>query len=143
VSAPPDNRWEHFPHEADMGVRGVGRSLPEAFEQAALALMHVITDPARVAPRTTVDIECDAPDAEFLLADWLNALIYEMATRRMLFHDFSVNIDGTHLRAAARGETMDSKRHEAAVEAKGATLTALHVGRDPDGLWRAECVVDV
>jgi SHS2 domain-containing protein len=27
-------RWELFPHEADMGVRGVGSSKEEAFEQA-------------------------------------------------------------------------------------------------------------
>ena len=29
--------WEHFEHQADVGVRGIGRSRDEAFEQAALA----------------------------------------------------------------------------------------------------------
>ncbi len=28
-------RWEHFPHEADMGIRGFGATKAEAFEQAA------------------------------------------------------------------------------------------------------------
>ena len=36
--------WEHFPHEADMGVRGHGASREQAFEQAALALTAVIAD---------------------------------------------------------------------------------------------------
>ena len=33
--------WEHFAHGADIGVRGYGLSLEEAFEQAALALAAV------------------------------------------------------------------------------------------------------
>ncbi len=135
--------WEHFSHEADIGVRGRGRSKSEAFEQAALAMMHVITDPARVARTECVDIRCQAPDDELLLADWLNAVVYEMATRGLLFGAFEVEIDGADLRARACGERLDVARHQPAVEVKGATYTELHVGRDADGLWTAQCVVDV
>ena len=42
-------RWEHFPHEADMGVRGIGNSKEEAFEQVAIAMFAVITDPAKIS----------------------------------------------------------------------------------------------
>ena len=75
--------WEHFPHGADVGVRGLGSTKAESFEQAALALTAVITDPTEVEPREAVAIQCEAPDDELLLADWLNSLIYEMSTRRM------------------------------------------------------------
>lgn len=135
--------WEHFSHEADIGVRGRGRSKHEAFEQAALAMMHVITDPARVARDECVSIRCQAPDDELLLADWLNAVVYEMATRRLLFGTFEVEIDGTELRARACGARINVARHQPTVEVKGATYTELHVGRDADGLWTAQCVVDV
>lgn len=64
-----------------MGVRGFGSTKAQAFEQAALALAAIITDPAGVAARNALDIECEAPDDELLLADWLNAVIYEMANR--------------------------------------------------------------
>ena len=37
--------WEHFEHEADMGIRGVGQTKEQAFEQAAMALTAVITEP--------------------------------------------------------------------------------------------------
>jgi len=40
-------RWEHFPHEADIGVRGFGATPAEAFEQAALALTAAVTYLAR------------------------------------------------------------------------------------------------
>ena len=73
--------WEHFAHDADIGIRGIGATRSEAFEQAALALTAAITDPAHVAQRIAVAIRCEAPDDELLLADWLNAIVYEMATR--------------------------------------------------------------
>jgi len=135
--------WEHFPHGADIGVRGVGAAPGEAFEQAALALTGVITEPSRVAARTAVEIRCEAPDDELLLADWLNALVYEMGTRNMLFGRFAVGFDDHRLTATAWGELVDRERHRPAVEVKGATYTALSVARRDDGSWIAQCVVDV
>jgi len=134
--------WEHFPHQADMGVRGVGATKAQAFEQAALALTAVVTDLQSVEPRQPIEIECEAPDDELLLADWLNSLIFEMSVRNMLFSRFSVSLDGAHLRAQAWGEPVDPARHHPAVEIKGATYTALRVARQ-HGEWLAQTVVDV
>ena len=134
--------WEHFPHEADMGVRGFGATKAVAFEQAALAMTAVIADLAAVTPRDAVRIQCGAPDDELLLAEWLNSVIYEMATRKMLFSRFAVRLDGTWLTAEAWGERIDVARHHPAVEIKGATFTALRVA-PKDGGWVAQTVVDV
>jgi len=136
-------RWEHFSHEADIGVRGFGATLQEAFEQAALALTGVVTPPETVRAGESITIECQAPDVELLLADWLNAIVFQMASRRMLFGQFSVAIDGTSLRAEARGEPVDRGRHRPAVEVKGATYTELRVGRIRDHGWFAQAVLDV
>jgi protein archease len=136
-------RAEHFPHEADMGIRGFGYTREQAFEQAALALTSVISDPQNIAPRDAVAIHCEAPDQELLFVDWLNALVYEMATRHLLFSRYTVQIDGTRLTATAWGEPLDITRHQPAVEVKGATYTGLRVAQEPDGTWVAQCVVDV
>jgi len=125
-----------------MGVRGFGATEAEAFEQAALAMTAVVTDPDSIEPRERVSLECEAPDDELLLADWLNSLIYEMATRKMLFGRFAVRIEGTRLSAEAWGERADVARHHPAVEIKGATYTALRVAREDSG-WVAQTVVDV
>jgi tRNA nucleotidyltransferase (CCA-adding enzyme) len=140
---PETPSWEHFHHMADLGVRGYGNTLEEAFEQTALALTAVITDPAAVTPSRPVPIECTAPDREMLLADWLNALIFEMATRKILFSRFEVAIHDTRLEATAWGEPVDRERHQPAVEVKGATYTELKVERGEDDRWMAQCVVDV
>ncbi len=135
-------RWEHFAHGADIGVRGIGPTLAAAFEEAARALTAVVVDPDTVAPEVAIDIACAAPDVEILLVDWLNAVIFEMATRGMLFGAYAVRIEDGRLAATARGEPVDRRRHAPTVEIKGATFTALRVAAAPDG-WIAECVVDV
>jgi len=136
------SHWEHFAHEADMGVRGIGSTCADAFEQAALALSGIVTNLAAIRPEQKVEITCAAPDAELLLADWLNAIIFEMATRHMLFSRYDVQISEGKLVGKAWGETVDLARHQPAVEPKGATYTSLSV-RKEDGKWLAQCVVDV
>jgi tRNA nucleotidyltransferase (CCA-adding enzyme) len=136
-------RWEHFHHVADIGVRGYGNSLAQAFEQAAVALTAVLTDPDRVRETAEVQLRCSAPDPELLLAEWLNALIYEMGTRRLLFKRFAVHIVGETLEGRAWGEPVDRRRHAPAVEVKGATYTELRVAHRDDGTWIAQCVIDV
>jgi tRNA nucleotidyltransferase (CCA-adding enzyme) len=135
-------RWEHFSHDADIGVCGHGATPAEAFEQAALALTAIVTEEV-VAPKTRVEVACEASNLELLFAEWLNTIIYEMAVRRMLFGRFSVRIDGNRLEGALWGEPVDPVRHAPACEPKGATFTALRVGRHPGGEWSAATVVDV
>jgi len=134
--------WEHYEHGADIGVRGLGATKAEAFEQAALALTAVVTDPSRVGQFERVALECEAPDDELLLAQWLNLLVYEMSVRRMLFSRFQVRVEDGKLSAEAWGESIDPARHRPAVEVKGATYTTLRVARHGEG-WLAQTVVDV
>ncbi len=135
--------WEHFQHVADIGVRGNGQTLAEAFEQAALAMTAVIVEPDTVADSETIELDVSAPDEELLLTEWLNALIYEMATRHMLFARFQVEIRDHELQGKAWGEPIDIAHHQPAVEIKGATFTELRVWQSEKGLWHAQCVVDV
>lgn len=135
--------WEHFDHEADIGVRGYGNTPAEAFEQTALAMTAVICDPDKIVAEQTITIECRGTDLELLLIDWLNALIYEMATRRMLFGQFKVEITDTGLSASAAGEEINVVKHQPTVEIKGATFTLLKVGQDSSGQWVAQTIVDV
>ncbi|MDX1431990.1 MAG: archease [Gammaproteobacteria bacterium] len=135
--------WDHFPHGADVGVRGVGPSVAAAFEQAAMAMTAAVTDLHEVAARERIHVECEAPQVDLLLVEWLNALVYEMATRRMLFARFEVDVEGSRLSGDAWGEPVDVSRHRPSVEVKGATYTALEVSRRADGQWVAQCVIDV
>lgn len=133
--------WEHFSHDADIGVRGWGETIAQAFEQAASALTAVVTN-AEVRPEIAVSVVCEAPEADLLLVEWLNTIIYEMAVRRMLFGRFAVTLENRRLSATMWGERVDRTRHAPACEPKGATFTELRVARSDD-LWSAGCVIDV
>lgn len=136
--------WDHFTHIADQGVRGYGRTVEQAFEQTAMALTALVCDPCEVRGSDCVAIDCAAEDdLDLLLADWLNAVIYQMAVGNRLFGRFEVRIDAHGLHASAWGEAVDRTRHQPAVEPKGATYTELKVERGADGLWVAQCVIDV
>jgi tRNA nucleotidyltransferase (CCA-adding enzyme) len=135
--------WEHFPHGADIGVRGWGATAAGAFEQAALATSAIVVDPSLVRLETAIDVSCEAASLDDLFVEWLNAVIFEMGTRQMVFGSFAVAIDGHRLTASARGERLDPDRHDGGVEPKGATYTMLRVAHRDDGAWEAQCVVDV
>jgi tRNA nucleotidyltransferase (CCA-adding enzyme) len=142
VAAKADGRWEHFPHGADIGVRGVGRTLARAFSEAARAMTAAVVDPDDVQAETSIEIRCTGESVEDLFYAWLNAVIYEMATRRMVFGRYYIEIDNYRLHATMWGEPVRPGRHKPAVEVKGATFTQLSVRHDGE-YWTAQCVVDV
>jgi protein archease len=140
--------FEHFEHGADVGVRGFGSTPAEAFEGAAQALFALLAEnPSTVRPAVEESIEVEAPGLEELLVAYLNELISLADSRRLVFGGFTVEITGNgpgyyRLSARARGEPFDPERHESTVQPKGATYTALRVGREGER-WVAQCVVDV
>lgn len=134
--------YEHFSHGADIGIRGRGSSIEEAFIASALALTAVVTNPDYVLPQESVSISLEEKNLELLFLDWINALIYEMDTKKMLFSSMNLTLKDGRLRAKIQGEKVDRKRHDPAVEIKGATLTELMV-KEINHEWIAQCVVDV
>jgi len=135
--------WEHFDHDADVGVRGYGPTQGEAFAQAALALTALYTLLEHIEPREVVTIECEAADPRVLLTDFLNSVVFEASSCRRVFARFDVRIEGERLLARAAGESLDRRRHPPGVDVKGATFTAVAVRKLPNGTWLAQCVVDV
>jgi tRNA nucleotidyltransferase (CCA-adding enzyme) len=149
--------WSHFAHQADIGIKVTADSLPGAFEEAAIALTAIVTEPVSVESVESVKIECSAENNELLLVDWLSAVIYEMAVRKMLFSRFEVTIDPApllksqacprgsgdlkfqngcrveNLKLSAKmwGEKINQNKHSPAVEPKAVTYNQLSVKNEP------------
>lgn len=134
--------YEFFEHKADVGIRGTGSSLEEAFESAAKALFEVMTDTKKIVPLKAIEIKCEAANVEELFVEWLNTLLSEATINNMLFSRFMVKIENNRLTGTAKGEEMDAKRHELKTEVKAATYSQLKVA-EKDGSFVAQCVVDV
>lgn len=138
----PSSRFETFEHEADIGIRGFGNTMEEAFGNAALALYSVMVNINKVKQQEKKSLAAAAPDTELLLVEWLNSLLSLSDVERIVFSKFEVAIEGSVLRGTAWGESLDRVRHEPKVEVKGATYHMLSVKREA-GRFVAQCVVDV
>lgn len=135
--------WTTFDHGADIGIRGWGASLEEAFAQGAAALMSLIDGSwERVQPQQAVVLQTSSYDLEGLFVAWINTLLAEAELRHMVFCAFVPRIAGTQLEATVWGEPVGVREHDWGVEVKGATFSELFVGPQ-DGGWVAQCVVDV
>ena len=135
--------YETFEHTADVGLRARAPDLKGLFEDAAKALFSVIVvNLDAVRPLREVTLRVEGSDYEDLLHDWLGELLYTFDTRHLLFSDFEVELDGDGLRATARGEPIDPKRHQLDAEVKAITYHGLKVEEDRDG-WLAEVIVDL
>jgi tRNA nucleotidyltransferase (CCA-adding enzyme) len=134
--------WEHFAHQADIGVKAAADSLGKAFEDAAVGLTAIIAEPKSIEAIESVQIECSAKNEELLLVNWLNAIIYEMDVRKMLFSKFEVKIENLKLSAKIWGEKINQAKHSPAVEPKAVTYNQLSV-KNESGKWTVQCVIDV
>jgi SHS2 domain-containing protein len=135
--------YETFEHGADMGIRGWGATMSEAFANGAKAMFSLmVEDMDAVRPKHPRDISCESFDKESLFTAWLNALLAEADIHGMIFREFDLEIQDCRIRGTARGEPFDTSRHARGIEVKGATYTELAVRQHKDG-WLAQCVVDV
>lgn len=134
--------YETFEHGADIGIRGFGRTMAEAFENTAIALYSVMVNIPAVEASEKRSVTVSAPDNELLLIEWLNALLSLSDIEHLVFSKFKVTMEGTSLAGTAWGEKLDQERHEPNVEIKGATYYMLKV-TEADGRFVAQCVVDV
>lgn len=142
--------FETFDHTADIGLRVRANDLPTLLTEAAHGLLSVILqNPESVEPRQTVTIEIVDDDLEFLLFDWLRALLYHCDADHLVFCRTKVHLSTdatgkiTGLTGTAWGEILDPNRHWPGNEVKAITYHGLSVEQPPEGGWQAEVILDI
>lgn len=141
--------FETFPHEADIGIRGKGKSLEEVFQETAKAMFDVEVNIKKVKASKKIQVKCEAENNEELLIEWLNSLLSQASLKQMVFSKFKVKIKKDNLKKdknlKLEGEAWGEKLkpgHEIKDEIKGATYSQLKVKKEKQG-WIAQCIVDV
>jgi SHS2 domain-containing protein len=130
---------QEIEHTADWAVRVQGKTLPDLFINAASGMYGLATAPAHVAPLTEHIIEVAGIDAETLLVNWLNELLYYTETKDLSFAEFEITrFAPDALKAVARGQTgVPLNKHIKAV-----TFHDLRITQSADG-YEATIVFDV
>lgn len=134
---------EHFDHTADLGLRATSPDMATLFAEMACCLTAAMIDrPETIEEAEAVTVELADGDRDFLLFDWLRAILHLFEDRRFLGRRFEVTIDGNQLKAAIWGEPADAERHPLSHEVKAVTYHGLKVEQTADG-WLAEAIVDI
>ena len=90
--------FETFDHGADIGIRGRGKTLSEAFENGAKSMFSLLVeDLDTITSEKSVIISCESFDLEGLFVAWLNSLLAESDIQRLIFSDFKVKIQDLRL----------------------------------------------
>ena len=130
-------------HTADLGILVYGKDVEELFSNAGEAFFDIITDLQRVSESTERIIRVEGPNLEDLMVRWLGELLYVHDVDGFLFRSFSIDElrDGS-LKARARGEAFDERRHVIKTEIKAVTYHKIQVKEEKER-WRARIIFDL
>jgi SHS2 domain-containing protein len=140
-------KFEFLEHTADVYIAAHGKTMEEAFENAALAMFEVMTDTEKVSPDVEDSVEVEAEDEFALLYSWLEALLVKFETKNMLYSKFKISsIDETdevfRIKAKVWGEKFSAEKHTQKVGVKAATYHRMEIIKDIDNV-RLEFILDI
>jgi SHS2 domain-containing protein len=138
-------RYRILPHTADGKFQAFGRTLEEAFGNAALATASLMWDWTKVEPRVRHFVHVRGIDREQLLVKFLGETIYLFETKQFLLG----KVDGLRIRPEFEGVSLDallggdtiSARYELYGEVKAVTYNDLKI-EECDG-FTVQVVVDM
>jgi len=122
-------QYELIDHTADVAIKAYGKTLSEAFENAAKGMFDIITDNSEIENIGQEDIELEADNLEELLVDWLSELLFLNSSNNLVFGFFKVEIDEKKNKLLAKvfGEKFNISKHKAGAEIKAVTYHMLEV----------------
>jgi SHS2 domain-containing protein len=128
-------KFRFLDHTADVGIQAYGETLCEAFENAALGMFNIITDPSKVGAQKDFEVTIEGADLKNLLHEWLDQLLILSQVNNMLFSSFKVDLkdleNGVGLTGLVMGEPADPSKHVYKTEIKAVTHHMLEVNEDP------------
>ena len=134
-------RFRLIEHTADTGLIACGKTLSEAFANAAYGMFSIIADLRKVREVETRIVEVKEGDAESLLFEWLNSLLYFFDAEMLLLKRFDITeFNGRKLKALCSGEKYDPSRHEIKIGVKSATYHMLRVDKEKN---RVQVIFDI
>lgn len=130
-------RFEFLEHTADVYIRARGKTMEEAYENAALATFEVMTDTDKVAQTQEETLAVEAEDQYALLYNWLEALLVKFETEGMLYSKFQItDWEETEelfkFKAKLWGEKFSPEKHPQRVGVKAVTYHMMVIIREKD-----------
>ena len=130
-------KFDFLEHTADVYVRAHGKTMEEAYENAALSMFETITDTDKVAPAQEDTLEVEAEDQYALLYNWLEALLVKSETLDMLYSKFQITswketTEKFTFKAKIWGEKFNPQKHPQKVAVKAVTYHRMVIIHEMD-----------
>jgi len=128
--------FEFLEHTADIYIAAHGRTLEEAFENAALATFETMTNTKKVTPQHEETVNVEGHDVKELLYNWLEALLVQFETTEKLYSKFRITClekvkRGYKLQAKILGEKFNPNKHLGKVGVKAITYHKMEIIKTP------------
>lgn len=131
---------------ADVAIRAYGKTLEEAFANASLGMLNVITDVKKIKQKTGKTIEIKSENLKSLLYDWLQELIFLWDTKFLIFSKFKIMIrkeNGKYfLNAKCFGEKIDPKKQKLKQNIKAVTYHMMEI-KEKNGKFSVQVILDL
>jgi SHS2 domain-containing protein len=136
------DKFKFFEHTADAKFQAYGKTLEEAFSNAAFAMFSIMVDYEKVESKITKQITAEGSDDMAVLYNFLEELLFLLDTEGFLLNKVEkISIDNRKLKAKVVGDT-DIDKYEVLGEVKAVTYNEMEiVEKDNDVM--VQVVVDL
>jgi SHS2 domain-containing protein len=134
-------KFKFLEHTADMKFQAYGKTIEEAFENAAYALKEVMYGKLKIKEKIKKKIEVSGKDNESLLYDFLEEFLYLLDAEDFLLSGIkSIKMKDKKLTAEIIGDK--GENYQFTNNVKAITYNQMFV-KQKEGKWLAQVVVDV
>ncbi len=135
-------KYKILEHTADVGIEAEGRTLKEAFENAASGMLSIMIDPGKVKVKECYSLQVKGRDEKELLVAFLSELLYKYEVDDILPKRVNISLlTDKELRAEVKGEKIDLKKHTIDTQIKAVTYHQLAIEKDKD--WKIRVIFDI
>jgi len=140
-------RYEFLEHVSDAYVAAYGKTLEEAFQNAAEAMFQTMIETRTVTLALEEIVTVEGSDREALLYNWLETLLLKFDIEGKVYSKFEVEKiekkeGGFALKATIRGELYNANKHKPKVDVKAVTYHQMEI-KEHEGGCELKFILDL
>jgi SHS2 domain-containing protein len=134
-------KYKFLKHTADIKFQSYGKTLEEAFENAASAMFNSMYK-EKVKAKKKKKISVEGTDLENLLYNFLEELLFLLDTESLFLSKVKVKIDKEKFRLTGSVEGDEASNYSIGLDVKAITYNQMFVKKQKSG-WVCQVILDV
>lgn len=123
-------KFRFLKHTADAKIEAYGKTMEDAFKNAAFAAFSLMVDVDKVKPKLEKKIAVKGNDEKALLYNWLEELLFLLDSEGFLLSSVKeMKISGSALNAVVSGDHV-SEKYDTHGEVKAATYNEMEIKKE-------------